>query len=251
MNSATIAAIVFACLAGAVCLGKLIRRRISERYLDADTKDVVKLCMGLVATMAALLLGLLVSSAKGSYDATRDAVTQLAGKAAVLDRVFTLYGPEATEAKSLFRAALEESNQHMWPAQRGASDQVAPDTQAGNALYFAIMRLSPRDDTQRSLKTQAATLIVELGQVRSLLQSRSASSISIPLLVMVVAWLVIISLGFSVLAPSNAVGNMALLLSALAVASAIFLILELDRPFDGLVQISSKPIQDVLSRMLK
>jgi len=251
MNSAAIAASVFASLVGAVCLGKLIRRRLSEYHLDADTKEVVKLAMGLVATMAALLLGLLVSSAKGSYDATRDAVAQMAGKAALLDRSFTMYGPEATEARTLLRVVIEGANQYMWSAQKSVSDQMAPNPLAGNELYFAIMRLSPRDDTQRCLKNQAITLLLELAQVRSLLQSRAVSSISIPLLVMVVAWLVVIFLGFSVLAPSNAVANMALLLSALAVAGAVFLILELDRPFGGLVQISNKSMQDVLKHMQK
>ncbi|HYW71211.1 MAG TPA: hypothetical protein VE961_09260, partial [Pyrinomonadaceae bacterium] len=82
MNPAFIAAIISGCLLAAVFLGMRIRALLPEHHLSADTKDTVKLAMGLVATMAALLLGLLVSAAKGTYDAERGQVIQMAAKAA-------------------------------------------------------------------------------------------------------------------------------------------------------------------------
>jgi hypothetical protein len=131
----------------------------------------------------------------------------------------------------------------MWSAD-GATK--APNAHAGDALYVALQNLSPRDDMQRALKTPALTLAVEIGQLRTLLHAQSVASVSRPLLVMVVLWLVVIFLSFSVLAPPNATALLAMLVSALAVAGAIFLILEMDRPFSGLVQVSSEPLTSAL-----
>jgi len=129
--------------------------------------------------------------------------------------------------------------------------RLAPNTQAGNVVYGAIQGLSPHDDTQRSLKVQAVTLITDLGQVRSLLTAQSVPSISTPMLIILVCWLAIIFLGFSVLAPPNATAILALMVSALAVSGAIFLILELDQPFGGLIRISSQPLLNALHQLAK
>ena len=112
------------------------------------------------------------------------------------------------------------------------------------------MRL-PHDDSQRALKTEAATLMVDLGQLRSLLQAQATPSISRPLLIALVSWLVVIFFGFSLLAPPNATTTLALVASAFSVACAIFLILELDQPFGGLIRIPSQPMVNVLSHLAK
>ena len=102
MNTTLTALIVFGCLVGAVLLGRMLRRLLPEDHLTADSRDTIKLAMGLVATMTALVLGLLVSSAKGAYDAKRSEVIQMAAKVAFLDRVLAVYGPEAAEARARF-----------------------------------------------------------------------------------------------------------------------------------------------------
>jgi len=94
-------------------------------------------------------------------------------------------------------------------------------------------------------------MTLELGQLRSLMEAETTPSISKPLLVVVVLWLVMIFLGFSLIAPTNATSNFALIASALCVAGAIFLTLELDRPFDGLLRISSEPMLNVLGEIGK
>lgn len=251
MNTTLTAAIVSACLLGAVLLGMRLRRLLPDHHLSADTKDAVKLAMGLIATMAALLLGLLVSSAKGAYDAERTQVIQMAAKIAFFDRVLANYGPESAEIRVQLRAVVEEAVRRMWPEEIGAPPQLTAGNQAGDAVYFAIQQLSPRDDTQRNLKAQAMALAAELGQLRLLLLAQSASSISKPLLIVVVSWLVVIFLGFSLLAPPNATAILALTVSALSVSGAIFLILELDRPFGGLIAISGEPMFKVLSQLAK
>ena len=247
MHTTLTAAMVSACLLGSVVIGRWIRRLVPEQHLSAETKDTVKLAMGLVATMSALLLGLLVSSAKGSYDTTRGEVIQMAAKVAFLDRVLAAYGPEAAEGRRQLRTAVEEGVRRMWPGASGLPAQLTPNTQAGDALYVKIQGLSPRDDAQRGLKNQAASLAVDLAQLRTLLLAQSVSSISTPLLTMVVSWLVVIFFSFSLLAPPNAIASLAMMVAALSVAGAILLILELDRPFGGLICISSEPMLNALS----
>ena len=251
MNTTLTALFVFGFLIGTVLLGMGLRRVLPEDHLSAESKDVVKLAMGLVATMAALVLGLLVSSAKGAYDTERSEVIQMAAKIAFLDRVLGLYGPEATDARGEFREAVTDAVRRLWPTERSQSAQLAPNQQVADAFYVAIQRLSPRDDTQRALKTESATLMVDLAQLRSLLIAQSIPSISIPMLIILVSWLVVIFLGFSLLAPPNATTTLALVASAFSVACAIFLILELDQPFGGLIRIPSQPMVNVLSHLAK
>jgi hypothetical protein len=251
MNTTLTALIVFGCLVGAVLLGRALRRVLPEEHLTADSRDTIKLAMGLVATMAALVLGLLVSSAKGSYDTERSEVIQMAAKVAFLDRVLAVYGPEAAEARTRFHEAVKDAVMAMWPGETGVPAHLAPNTQAGNVVYGAVQGLSPHDDTQRKLKEQATTLATDLGQLRSLLVAQTVPSISLPMLIILVSWLAIIFLGFSVLAPSNATTIFALVVSAGAVSGAIFLILELDQPFGGVIRISSEPMLNALHQFGK
>src|SRR5262249_34073776 len=252
MNTEIISLIIFGCVVGAVLIGRGLSRRLPKDHLSADTKETVKLAMGLLATMSALLLGLLVASAKGSYDNARNEVIQMAAKVVFLDRVLTGYGPETAEVRDLLREAVEEvAHRGMQPRRANTPVNLASNTQAGNAIYLAIQRLTPRDEMQRNLKAQATTLAVDLGQLRTLLVAESISSISKPLLLVVSFWLVVIFLSFSVIAPHNATSTLALIVSAVAAATAIFLILELDRPFSGLLRIPNEPMINVLTQLVK
>jgi hypothetical protein len=248
VNITLTSAILFGSLVGVTLLGRHTRRYLPEEHLSADSKDAVKLAMGLVATMTALALGLLVSSAKEAYDTKRSEVIQMAAKVAFLDRVLVAYGPETAEARSRFHEAVKEAVKAMWPKESGKSAHLAPNMQTGNAVYTAVQDLSPLDDTQRKLKDQATTIATDLGQLRSLLLAQSIPSISKLMLIILISWLVIIFLGFSLVAPPNATTTLALVAAAFSVAGAIFLILELDHPFDGLIRIPSEPMVNALSQ---
>jgi len=252
MNTEVISLIIFGCVVGSVFIGRTVSRLLPAEHLSTDTKATVKLAMGLLATMSALLLGLLVASAKGSYDNARNDVIQMAAKVVFLDRVLAGYGPETAETRALLREAVEElAHRSMQPPRVNTLFNLAPNTQAGNAIYLSIQHLMPQDEMQRSLKAQATTLAVELGQLRTLLVAESISSISKPLLIVVGCWLVVIFLSFAVIAPRNATATTALMISALSAAAAIFLILELDRPFSGVLRISNEPMLNVLSQLAK
>jgi hypothetical protein len=247
MNTELISLFTFACLFAAVLLGIWLRRLL-EPHLSSDTQDAVKLATGFLATMAALVLGLLISSAKGTYDGARNAVIEMAGKVAFLDRVLAAYGPEAAEVRSLFRGTVEEVIQRVWPEESAKPALIAPDAKAGYAIFAAMQSLAPHNDIQRSIKAEATSLAIDLGQLRSLLLARSTASISKPMLIVLIYWLTIIFLAFSLLAPNNKTATLALVIAALSVSGAIFLILELDHPFGGWVRIPSEPMRNALSQ---
>jgi hypothetical protein len=147
----------------------------------------------------------------------------LAAKVAFIDRVLRAYGPEADEVRTQFREMVEESTRRLWPLENDIRGQFRSKEGDYYSVFIAeqLQRLTPRDDTQRSLKTQATTLVMEFGQLRSLLTAQSVASISRPMLIVVICWLVLIFLSFSLLAPSNPTATVALIASALSVASAI------------------------------
>jgi hypothetical protein len=251
MNTAITAAVLLASLVTVVLLGRIVRRRLPDHHLSADSRDAVKLALGLVATMTALLLGLLVSSAKGTYDTQRNEVIQMAAKITFLDRVLAAYGPETAEVRVEFRKAMEEAVLRMWPQELGAQAQLHPNTAEGEAIYSAIQRLSPRDEMQRSLKAQAVSLVTDIAQLRMLLLAQMVPSIPKPLLIAVVCWLAFIFVGFSLLAPPNATATVSLIAAAVSVAGAVFLIMELDHPLGGLIRISSEPMLQALKYVAK
>jgi hypothetical protein len=191
MNTALITAIVSACLLAALWIGMRLRRFLPEHHLSPHSRKIVELAMGLVATMSALLLGLLVNSTKTSYDTTRIQVMQKASKYALLDRLLVIYGPRAAEVRGQLPALIEESTRRMWPHDDAdIPAQLKRVTELGNAFYVAVLRLEARDDTERALKAQAVSLTLELGQLNSLMEAQSTTSVSKPMLVVVVLWLV-------------------------------------------------------------
>src|SRR4029077_8034363 len=137
MNTTLTALIVFGCLLGAVLIGRTIRGLLPEDHFTADSRDTIKLAMGLVATMTALVLGLLVSSAKGAYDVERSEVIQMAAKVTFLDRVLAAYGPEDAGVRAQLRDNVEEGIRQIWPGEMRRPTQLTPNVQAGNMVYIA------------------------------------------------------------------------------------------------------------------
>ena len=251
MSDNAIGLIVLACIFGASLLGMLMRPALSQHHLSADTKDSVKLGMGLVGTMAALILGLLVAAAKSAYDTEKSEVTQMAAKLVFLDRVLANYGPESADTRVVLRRMVEDSLSRMWPDERSHNAQLDPIGSGAEEVHKAIQKLAPRNDVQGSLKSQAVGVVSDLGQMRWLLFEQSGSSISMPLLIVVISWLAIIFFSWGLFAPANSIAIAALLLAAVSVSGAIFLILELDQPFDGLIHISSGPMRNALAHLGK
>lgn len=249
MSPLVISAIVFSCIFGGTLLGMILRAILPEHHLSADSKDVVKLAMGLIGTMAALLLGLLVASAKASYDARRSELIQMSANLVLLDRVLAHYGPETDEDRDLLRRSVAGLLARIWSEDSNQAANLDPAAAGSEVLYDKVQQLSPKNDAQRTLQSQALSMVINLGQTRWLLFEQSGSSISMPFLVVMVLWLSVIFAGFGLFAPHNMTVVVSLLLAALSVSGAIFLILELDRPFEGLIQISNTPLRSALGHL--
>jgi Protein of unknown function (DUF4239) len=247
MNAAVIGLLAFAGILGATLLGLRLRAALPDHHLSAETKDTVRVGMGLVATMTALLLGLLVASAKGSYDNQRSQVILMSAKVSYLDRVLVIYGPETADTRKLLRESTEGLIQKLWPDRGSPVAQVDPAISTGQALFSSIHKLAPQTDEQRALKAEALDTVSDLGKTRWMLFAQADTSIPKPLLIVVVVWLAIISLSFGLFAPTNKTVVVTMIIVSLLVSSALFLILELDRPFDGVIQISSAPMHNALS----
>jgi len=241
--------IVLMCLLGAVLLGMVLHRVLPEHHLSAESKDVVKLGIALTATMSALVLALLINSAKTSYDTQRNELTQLSAKTILLDRVLAHYGPEAKEARDLLRVSAAVMVDRIWPEERSGLAEQEATANGGEAFYDKIQNLAPQNEVQRSLKDQALKMSIDIGQTRWLLFEQNVRSIPMPFLVLLIFWVTIIFLSFGLFAPPNATVIAALFLCALSVSGAIFMILELDRPFGGLIQISSAPMRNAIAQL--
>src|SRR5437879_951655 len=175
MIISVIALILFIGLVSVTLLGGRLRRLLPAEQLNDESKDAVKLALGLVATMTAILLGLLISSAKSSFDTTRTEVMQMAAKTALLDRVLKLYGPETMDARRALRDAVADGVRRAWSGERSDSARLDPNQAIGDAIYVAISHLATRDQAQPSPNTPPATLMVQLAEVRALVQAQAVS----------------------------------------------------------------------------
>ena len=250
MTPMTISWIVFACVFAGALLGILLRRILPKHHLSEDSKDVVKLGMGLIATMAALVLALLIASAKSSHDTQSTEVTEMSADFILLDRTLARYGPETKDMRGLIPVTIANILDQTWMGDAYRSENLDRALGAAAEPFYEKMRhLEPRDDFQRALYAQTMQIGMELGQKRSLLLEETGGSIPAPFLVVLVFWLALIFASFGLFAPTNSTVVGVLLACALSVAGAIFLILELDRPFQGLLQISSTPLHNALMHL--
>lgn len=251
MSPMAISWMVFACVFGGAMLGMLLRAIVPEHHLNPDSKDIVKLGMGLIATMSALVLALLIASAKSSHDTQNGEIIQISADFIQLDRVLAHYGPETKDARTLLRALLAYGVGPTWGlgSYRPAKLESTEVKAGADSFSEKIQQLTPRNDYQRSLHAQAMQISADLGRTRSLLLEQTGGSIPMPFLVVLVFWFTVIFITFGLFAPPNATVIAVLLVCALSVAGAIFLILELDRPFEGLIQISDAPLRSALARL--
>ncbi len=249
MSSIAISVIVFACVFGGALLGVSLRASLPQHHVNSDSKDVVRLGMGIVATLSALVLGLLVASAKSSYDSQSAGLTQISAKIILLDRVLAHYGPETKETRDILRASTAHFLDLMWSKKPAGSSPFAASSGGAEILLDKIQELTPKDDKQRALQSQAQTIVLDLGQMRWLQYAQGSASISMPMLVILVFWLTAIFISFGLFAPANSTVSAALFVAALSVSAAVLLILELYSPYSGLIQISSAPLRDALSQL--
>jgi hypothetical protein len=216
--------------------------------MNDDSRHLLQTGLGIIGTMAGLVLGLLVASATASYNAQRNEVDDVSSKVVLLDRVLAHYGPQAGAPRRVLRQTVQRALITIWPQEKSGSPGMRPSAGA-EVLLDEISGLSPKNDVQTTLKPQAMGLLMNLAQIRWLMYEQADTSVSIPLLVLLVFWFTITFIGFGLFAPWNATTVVALALCATAVSGAVVVMLEMYTPFQGFMQISSAPLREAFAHL--
>src|SRR3989440_12661288 len=251
MSSLTIGLISAACIFGGALLGLLLQVLRPEPHLRDASKDTVKVVAGMIATLSALVLGLLVGSAKSSFDATNTAIIQNGAKIILLDRALAAYGPETKEIREELRRAVTAGIEMFWPEEKnmGSGMTAFERANAMEMIQAKLRALTPVTDAQRQLLSQAEQISNDMLQARWLLIEQAQSALPTPFLVVLLFWLTMLHLSFGLFAPRNATVITVLLISALSVSGAIFIILDMTHPLQGMIKVSSAPMRNALEHL--
>jgi hypothetical protein len=241
-----VAAVTF----GGALFGIWLRRQLPEHHVDSDSKDVIKVAMGLIATMTALVLGLVVSSAKAEFDAEDANVNQSAANVLALDRALARYGDETADIRELIKRSLALRIAQVWPETGSIESLDSAQMEHGlEGTIDRILALKPTTDAQHWLQAQALQIITTVQSNRWLMLEREGAGIEHPFIIVIVCWLTLIFGSFGLFAPRHATSIVALAVCAMSVAAAIFLILEMEHPYQGLIRISPAPLQFALHHL--
>jgi len=252
MSALAVSLIAFACIFGGTLLGMFLRPILPEHHVSDESKDVVKLGTGMIATLAALALGLLIASAKGNFDTMSSELRQAGSRIILLDRVMAHYGPETKEARELLRRTIAATIKRVWPEDKvGQAVTEAAEVRVNiEAVQDQLRQLSPKNDAQRWLQTRALQVSGDIAEARWLLiEQLGQRSLPMPFLGMLVFWLTVIFASFGLFSPRNATVITVLLVCALSAAGSLFLIMELDTPYAGLIKVSSTPLVNALAHL--
>jgi hypothetical protein len=253
MSPTLVAAIVFVAVFGGAMFGMGLHNLLPPSHLSPDSKEVVKLGMGLISTMTALVLGLVTASAKGDFDAQDTALKQSTAQVVMLDRLLAQYGPEAAPIRERIQALARYRLALTWPEEENLAQAAQIDAPGvmptSEGIAMSIRDLQPTTDAQRFLQARAFEIAGKLLEARWLMLGSAGSSVPMPFLTIVVFWLSIIFASFGLLAPRNATVVAVLFVCALSVAASLFLIIEMDDPFHGVMKISSAPIRYILTQL--
>jgi len=251
MNPIITSLVVAACIFASAIAGLLLHSRLPGHHLTKETQDVVRLGTGMLSVLASLVLGLLIATAKTSYDTTDQAIQGYATELILLDETFRDYGQTATVPRDLLRRYTTQLLMDFWP-KSGGHPAVLDNHVAGIMLEHireAIRALKPVDDGQRWLRDQALQISTSLLRQRWLMIEQAGTKIQPIVLVVLVLWIAFIFATFALNAPRNATVVTAFLICSLAIGGSIYLILEMDSPLNGTMKISDWPMTNALAHM--
>ncbi|MDI4665419.1 hypothetical protein K9U40_13925 [Xanthobacter autotrophicus] len=268
MGSLVIAAFVFVCLFGGACAGMWASRRLKEQHLTKETQEAVKLGVGMVAAMASLILGLMTASVKGNFDSTSRDVQQYTTLLITLDVALKHYGPDADAARAALTTYTRHALDETWPPAQATPGQTAQaraaQAHAPHALVNSedseqrlaqvgrsIRALDPKTPDQNELRSEAIERYKALSALRWVLIEESAAQVPTIFTVVLIVWLTFIFMSFGLFSPINAVSVSVFLLCALSLGGAIFLILEMSTPFDGIIIVPPDAMQKALQHMVR
>jgi hypothetical protein len=241
--------IVFAILSSAAVIGAVLKAVLPQQHLSTQSKDTVDRGLGILATLAALVLGLLVASAKDSFDTKADEIQQAGANIILIDRNLRHYGEGNQDARSALQSWVRGSIQQAQLSNAAANGiaSVGGNSATLEELQDKLRALTPINDAQRWIQTRVLQLSADVAGTRWLLYTQSISSIQGPFLIVLVFWLAIIFGSLGLFAPRNATVYAITFVCAFSVSSAVFLILELDSPYGGFIRVSDIPLRNALT----
>jgi hypothetical protein len=230
---------------GGALLGMCVT--LPESHLRDEIKDVIRLSAGLIGTISGLVLALLISSAKSSYDASNTQIKQITSNIIYLDILLEQYGPETNTLRVALRDTVPRMVDRIWNERiNGNKSEPFVATTEAVALIERIQELKPDSEAKRDLQARMLSVVANSQQIRFDLFAHAHDSISTPFLVILIFWLTIIFASFGLFSRPNPIVIVTFFVGALSVSGAVFLILEMDRPFAGLLQISREPLMHTL-----
>ena len=251
MNASAVALVTLACTFGSALAASFVRSWLPPAHLSKESQDVVRLGIGLVATMTALLLGLVTAAARSTFDSHDNAIRNSAANLLTLDRHLARYGAETKPTRDLIRRAVAYRLETIWSNEGTSASRLdtAGTTPPVEDVENQILALSPQNDTQRWLRSEALKLSEEIVKTRWRVLGGSGGAVPMPFLAVVIFWLTVTFASFGLYAPRNFTVILVLFVAALSVGAAVFLILELDSPFDGVIRVSSAPLRYALANL--
>lgn len=244
MSALLVAAIVFVVLFVSAIVGTIVRGRLSEQHLSDDSRHMIEVCLGVIGTLSGIVLGLLVATSFGTFQTQRSALIALSAKIALLDRGLAVYGPPALPARNELKHLTAQMLNDIWGA-NGQPGTLDPTKAGAVRIYELIEQLNPKTDLQKSVKGQILGVAVDIAQQRWLMYAQQEASLSPILIGILTFWFAITFLAFGLLSTRNGTTITALLLGAVAIAGAVYLIEQLATPFSGAIEISDAPLRAV------
>jgi hypothetical protein len=226
----------------------LLHRHLPSAQLGAGPKEVIRLGAGFLATLSAVLISLMIASAKNSYDTQAAHFRMLAAYLVETDQLLVQYGPESTQTRILMRQAVPAAVDRIWREKRSANqDSAFTAASLAEQINSAISALSPANDAQRALKRRIEEASDQIAKTRLLMFADGDIAILTPFLLILIVWLAVVFASYSLFVEPGPVVIAALLVAALSISSALFLVADLSQPFAGLMQIPKEQLRNILA----
>jgi hypothetical protein len=246
-----IALVCLGLISASTWMGMQVRKRVPESHLASDGKDIVKVGLGFLATMTALVIGLLVGSAKSSFDTIGDGVVDSAAAIVRLDRMLEQYGPETAPLREQMRQSLKLSIGRIWSEQASEVAGLAAIANQRNAdqIEAQLLALQPANEAQAWYRDESLGLFSEFAQLRAKLIQQERVELPRPLVGILLGWLCVLFAGFGLLAPRNPTVLLVLTTCGVSASCAVLVILDMSQPLVGWLRVSSAPLVDALARL--
>jgi hypothetical protein len=252
MSDWVVGLLVSVCVFAGGIAGMLLYRLLPAEHQSTETRDNIRLAIGMISILASLVLGLLTASAKQTFDRADQELRGFAADLIILNQTLRDYGPETADARATLRQYTERAVETTWSDHATDVPNSLEDPVAGQQLesvLHQVVALKPTTEDQHMLRGQALTLANQLVRARWTLLVNQSGALSPILLVIMVIWIAMIFTSFGLFAPHNATVVIAFFICSLSIGTSIFLIREMDSPFDGVIMVSGNAMRSAAAHM--